>query len=87
MGLEHEIRTDGDGNTKIVKSLTPIKAIRFNCLECVGWSFMEVELCTSPLCPLFPFRMGNIPGRKSNNPKGNPNLRRDVKNKSNQTSS
>jgi len=30
--------------------------IRAFCLECVGWEREEVRLCTSPACPLFPFR-------------------------------
>jgi len=67
--IEHEIRKDLDENTKIV-NLTPLKAIRHHCIECVGFSYLEVELCQSPLCPLYPFRMGTIPGRKTNNPKG-----------------
>jgi len=26
------------------------------CLECVGWKRDEVALCTSPACPLYPYR-------------------------------
>jgi len=26
------------------------------CLECVGWQREEVRLCTSPACPLYPYR-------------------------------
>ena len=26
------------------------------CLECCGWQIKEVFLCTSPQCPLFPYR-------------------------------
>ena len=33
-------------------------AIRCYCLMCVGWARSEVECCTAPLCPLFPFRNG-----------------------------
>ena len=32
-------------------------AIRAQCLECVGFSSREVELCTAPACPLFAFRL------------------------------
>jgi len=39
--------------------LTPIRAIRFQCLECCGFSQREVMKCQSELCSLFPFRFGN----------------------------
>ena len=26
------------------------------CLECCGWQIKEVFLCTSPQCPLYPYR-------------------------------
>jgi hypothetical protein len=26
------------------------------CIECCGWEIREVHLCTSPECPLFPYR-------------------------------
>ena len=26
------------------------------CLECVAWQREEVKLCTSPACPLYPYR-------------------------------
>ena len=55
MPVKHTIRKDGFGKTKTVV-LTPLTAIRAHCLECVGFVRKEVELCTSVLCPLFPFR-------------------------------
>ena len=63
MSIKHTVRRSGNGTVKNVQ-LTPIKAIRYNCIECMGFQASEVELCTSPLCPLFPFRMGVIPRRK-----------------------
>jgi len=30
--------------------------IKSFCLECMGWVRKEVELCTSPACPLYPYR-------------------------------
>ena len=63
MTIQHKIRKDGDGNTKIVR-LTPLNAIRAFCLECVCWSSDEVKNCTNPLCPLYPFRFGKNPSRK-----------------------
>jgi len=75
MAIRHTIRSS-DGGTKEVK-LTPIHAIRYFCLECVCWSFEEVEHCTSPLCPLYPFRFGKNPSRKGiGRQGGNPNLKR-----------
>jgi len=60
--IKHEIRSR-DGRTKVV-SLTPIKAIRYQCLECMGLVTSEVKKCTSPLCSLFPYRFGKAPGHK-----------------------
>jgi hypothetical protein len=57
MAIKHTIRTE-DGK-QVEVSLTPIKAIRTFCLECVMWQQAEVTRCTAPLCPLFPFRMGD----------------------------
>ena len=64
--IEHIIRSK-DGGVKTV-SLTPIKAIRYQCLECVCWSASEVKRCTSKFCSLFPYRFGKAPGHKG---KGN----------------
>lgn len=59
MAIKHEIKTP-DGGTETV-SLTPIRAIRKHCLECVGWSYETVKACTAPTCPLFPYRLGKRP--------------------------
>ena len=64
--IRHEIRSR-DGGNKIV-TLSPLKAIRLNCLECVCWSAYEAKNCTSKICPLFPYRLGKVPGHKG---KGN----------------
>ena len=32
-------------------------SIRTHCLQCVGWNASEVRRCTSPKCPLYPFRI------------------------------
>ena len=34
------------------------KIIRLNCIECMGFQSSLVRGCTSPLCPLYPFRTG-----------------------------
>lgn len=59
MAIDHKIRTSNGGTEW--KSLTPIKAIRKHCLECMGWQYSLIEGCTSPLCCLYPYRMGNNP--------------------------
>ncbi len=60
--IKHTIRSK-DGGTKEV-SLSPLRAIRFNCLECVSWSASEVKNCTAKLCSLFPYRFGKVPGHR-----------------------
>ena len=62
MSIKHTIR-DGKGGLKEVR-LTSLLAIRAFCRECVGWKSLEVEKCTSALCPLYPFRFGRNPSRK-----------------------
>lgn len=43
---------------------SPLKAIRANCLQCVGGSSNEVKNCTSKTCYLYPFRFGKNPYSK-----------------------
>jgi hypothetical protein len=63
----HKIGTDRDGNIK-VKNLTPGKAIRKHCLQCVGTA-SEIRNCGGDKligggsCPLYPYRLGK--GRPS----------------------
>lgn len=66
MALKHRIRTKEGGTKKV--SLTPIKAIRLQCIECMGFSIYEPVKCSSPLCSLYPYRVGKNPGHKG---KGN----------------
>ena len=47
-----------------MKRLTPIKAIKANCLDCMCGSYKEVKLCPIKDCPLFPYRFGHHPLRK-----------------------
>ncbi len=44
--------------------LTPMKAIRAKCLDCMCGQVNEVRLCPSTDCPLYPYRMGHNPSRK-----------------------
>ena len=55
--------------------VTPLQAIRKNCLICAGRSPKEVRLCPHTECPLWPFRFGKLPekakrGRKPTKQKG-----------------
>jgi len=60
----HTVRTR-DGGKRMLK-ITRKTAIKIFCTECLGWEHHPDD-CTSPLCPLFPFRgrteatlMGNV---------------------------
>ena len=44
--------------------MTPIKAIRANCLDWSGFSSKEVKLCPIKDCSLYPFRLGKNPNIK-----------------------
>jgi len=46
------------------KYLSPVKAIKKFCYECVGRSAKERKLCSITDCPLYPFRLGKNPNRK-----------------------
>lgn len=59
--------------------LTPVKAIRAKCLDCCGYSPMEVRLCPCTSCSLYPYRMGHSPARKG---KGGMAKRQESENKS-----
>jgi hypothetical protein len=43
--------------------MTPLKAIRARCLDCVGFRKAEVRRCEETNCPLHPYRMGKNPAR------------------------
>lgn len=47
-----------------LKILTPIKAIRAKCLDCMCNQATEVRLCPLTDCSLYPYRMGHNPNRK-----------------------
>ncbi len=44
--------------------VTPVKAIRFKCLDCSGGQPSEVRSCNISECPLFPYRLGKNPNRR-----------------------
>lgn len=41
--------------------ITPLKAIREKCIDCMEGFVREVPICPSKDCPLYPFRMGKNP--------------------------
>ena len=61
MPIKHTIKSR-DGGTRTVY-LTPIRGVRFYCLECMEWSAKEIKSCTSQLCALYPYRLGSNPER------------------------
>ena len=70
MSVKHTIRSSNGGTVTV--RLTPLTAITKCCRECMGFVFAEVERCTSPLCPLFPFRNGEGHSGKSKKGSGKP---------------
>jgi hypothetical protein len=53
--VDHTIRTRSGGTVK-VKRLNRGKAIKAMCTECMGFGEAHPKDCTSPLCPLYPWR-------------------------------
>jgi hypothetical protein len=64
MAVKHTGRKDGKGNLKTLR-LTPLRAIKEHCLECVGWQVKEVQQCTGSKCWLYPFRFGRDKSKKT----------------------
>ena len=54
-----------------MKKLTPLKAIRQNCLDCSGNSPIGVKKCNRLDCPFYSFRFGKNPWRKGIGSVGN----------------
>lgn len=44
--------------------MTPLRAIRANCLDCMGGNAAEVRRCPVERCPLYSYRMGHNPAAK-----------------------
>jgi hypothetical protein len=47
------------------RKLSPVQAIKENCYECSGRLLKEVKRCIITDCPLYPFRLGANPNRKT----------------------
>jgi len=50
----------------MTKALTPIKAIRAKCRECMTNHVKEIRYCLATECPLFAYRMGKRPNGSTN---------------------
>ena len=50
--------------------MTPLRAIRWKCLDYMYDSAQEVKLCPSQDCPLWPYRFGHNPARAGVGGKG-----------------
>jgi len=46
------------------RKLTPMKALRLKCLDCVGYSPKDVADCDIVDCPLYPYRLGHRPKKQ-----------------------
>lgn len=46
------------------RRLTPLRAIRLNCLDCCAQQRAEVRRCHIEDCSLHPYRMGHNPRRE-----------------------
>lgn len=49
--------------------MTPMKAIRAKCLDCMCGNSAEVRRCPCENCPLYPYRFGKRPKEGSSIPK------------------
>lgn len=50
--------------------MTPMKAIRAKCLDCMCGSSPEVRRCPCADCPLYPYRFGHRPKQYTDTTKG-----------------
>ncbi len=41
---------------KAMRGKSMAAGIKANCMECIGWERIAVRRCTSPACPLYPYR-------------------------------
>jgi hypothetical protein len=76
--MNHKIKTK-DGVEEV--NLTPLRAIRFKCLDCCCWQTKDVKDCGIQDCSLYPFRLGRNPNVKSRGQKGNSNSLQEYRDK------
>ncbi len=58
MAIKHQIRSKAGDGSLIWVTLTAIRAIRLQCIECMGHQPLQVSGCTDIHCTLYPYRMG-----------------------------
>lgn len=58
----HTYRTGPE--TQETKNINAMQAIKAQCLECCNWQRQEVVECSSPLCSLWPFRLGKTGSKR-----------------------
>lgn len=65
MAVKHKIRDKKGALVEV--NLTPIRAIRKFCVECMVFIADEIDSCIAQNCPLYPFRSGKeLTGRSEN---------------------
>lgn len=62
--LIHELRRKYPGLAKRADAGSALAAVRLHCIECMGGVRSEVEICTAPECPLYPYRRGQSPRKR-----------------------
>jgi hypothetical protein len=62
MSLSQTIRTKKGGFKKV--PLTPLRAIKYHCLECNGGENPVKKDCLGKYCCLYPYRAGKNPEKK-----------------------
>lgn len=69
MAGTHTIELIRDGKVVFEEiRLTPIRAIRFYCLQCSCGQVKEIRECPITVCALYPYRLGKRP--KNENEQG-----------------
>ena len=53
---------DTSGKKSSLTKLSPLKSIKSECLYCQGEDESFVKSCDSPICCLYPYRLGKDPG-------------------------
>jgi hypothetical protein len=75
MAVKHKIRDKKGALVEV--NLTPIRAIRKFCVECMVFRADQIDRCIAKHCPLYPFRSGNaltgLSGNVDNLPPRTPN--------------
>lgn len=62
--LESSINAMNVIRIKRKRVMTPLKAIRANCLNCESGSRKAIRNCNTVSCPLFAYRLGHNPARR-----------------------